>query len=139
MRTSNALQKLLNADCDGERMLRHESTFVNDLPWLVLQRLANERRASAERLRGAYRGRRLAAGNGSWMELWRELGRTIRVAVGGPDRGDSVAACRRAVGRVEAIYDRALTLSWPSEIRALLLDQLHDIRRAGRELTQLQY
>jgi hypothetical protein len=139
MRTSNALRKLIDSDCDSERMLRHESAFVTDLRWLVLQRLANERHASAQRLRGAYRGRPLAAGDGSWIELWRELARSVRVAVGGPDGGDAVAACRRAIGRVEALYDRALELSWPRDIRALLLDQLENIRRARRELVQLQY
>ena len=139
MRTSNALQKLMNSGCDAEHMLRHESRFVDGAPRLVLGRLADERHTSAERLRETRSGEQMPGGHGSWAELGRELARSIRVAAGGPNRGDAVASCRRAIERLESTYERAIALSWPDETHALLLLQLEDVRRAGQELTMVQY
>jgi hypothetical protein len=137
MRTSNALKKLMDSGCDGERMLRHESEFVEGLPRILLRRLADERQANGEQLRGS--GTSSGGGHGSWAELGRELARSVRVAAGGRNRGDAVASCRRAMGRLEEVYERAMVLAWPDETRTLLAAQLVDVRRANQELISVQY
>jgi uncharacterized protein (TIGR02284 family) len=141
MRTSNALQRLIDSGRGNERLLRSESRFVDGSRCATLKRLAAECGATVDKLQSVRgRGRRRRRGaSGSWLELLRELWRNLRVAVGGRNSGDSVAVCRRSMSRAEALYDRALTLALPEGTVALLLDRRNHVRLARAELVAIQF
>jgi hypothetical protein len=139
MGTAKALRKLMDAGHDGARLLRSESKFVDDGRRSVLVRLADQRLASVEQLRGVG-GRPGAVGeSSSWLELLREGGRSLQVAAGGANSGDAVAACRRAMSRLEAAYDRFMSLPWPQATRDLLLEQRQGVAYASDQLVSIQF
>lgn len=139
MRSSNAIQTLIDSSRDSERMLRHESGFVDSSRRAILTRLADERGATVEQLQSVHSGRRRGAMSGSWIELFRELRRSLGVAFGGRNSGDAVAACRRSMHRAEALYDRAVRLPLSKEMMDLLLQQRNRVFHANVELTAIQF
>jgi hypothetical protein len=140
MRKSNALRKLIDSSRDNERLLRYESGFVDSSRRPTLRRLAAECGATVDQLQSVHRRRRRRGGvSGSWRELLREFRRNLRVAVGGRNSGDAVAACRRSMSRAEALFDRALALPFPEGTVALLLDRRNRIRLAHAELVAIQF
>jgi hypothetical protein len=139
LRPGAALQKLIDSTCDCEYRLRHESGFVDAPSRLTLRRLADDRGASTLQLREVFAGYRLIPSRGSWTERLRDTTRGLSVLAGGVNRGDAVAACRRAMARVEARYERALAMSWPDESRAVLLRQQGTLRNGQSELVAIQF
>lgn len=139
MRPGTALQKLMDATCDCEQRLRHESGFVDAHGRLMLRRLADDRGASSVQLREAFAGYGLTQRGGSWIERLRETLRSLSVFAGGVNRGDAVAGCRWAMARVEARYECALAMPWPVESRAILLRQQGNLRNGQDELVAIQF
>jgi len=139
MRSANAVQMLIDSGRDNERLLRNESRFVDSSRRPTLRRLAAECGAAVDQLQ-LLRSRRGRGGvSGSWLELVRELRRTLRVALGGRNSGDAVAACRRSMNRAEALYERALALPLPAGTVALLVERQKCIRDANAELVAIQF
>ena len=139
MRSSNAIRMLIDSGRDSERTLRHESKFVDSSRRPTLQRLAAECQASVEQLLSLRSRRRRGGVSGSWLALIRELRRNLRVALGGRNSGDAVAACRRSMSRADALYGRALALPLPAGTASLLLERRKGIRRANDELVAIQF
>jgi hypothetical protein len=137
MRRSTAIGKLIDACIDDRRMLEHESRVVDTKRGRVLETLAGERTRFVEQLRDVAR---VSRGNlGSWTEVAREFGRTMRLALGGPSASDAVAACRRSCNRTSSRFDEALTLAWPEPVRALLLQQRALLEKDSAALTAIQF
>lgn len=137
MNTSNTLGKLIRACVDDERTLRHECKFVDASRAETLTRLACEREqfvAELERL-----GQGVQPHDGSWTELSREVGRDIWVTAAGRNSGDAITTCRHSLARTEALYDEALQVSWPDEIRCLLVSQRRRLHDETDELNQLRF
>jgi hypothetical protein len=141
MRISNGLRNLMNALRDDERMLRHESQFVDRSRRFVLTQLAAERQEFAETLRLADGGAppAEAAATGSFAEQLLELAHSLRVAATGPNSGDAVHACRLSRDRTDAVYERAVALPWPEATLAVLRGQHRRIRHASQELMAIQF
>jgi uncharacterized protein (TIGR02284 family) len=139
MRSSNVLQTLIESSRDNERMLRHESGFVDTSRRATLTRLADERETTVEQLQAVHRSGRRGGVSGSWIELLRELRRSLRVALGGRNSGDAVAACRHSMNRAEALYDRAVRLPLSKEMLDLILQQRNRVRHANVELMAIQF
>ncbi len=141
MRKTNALQQLIESCLDNERLLRHESGLVDSTRRPTLKRLADERHTAVDELRSlrSRSTRRRGSVSGSWFALLRELRRNVRVALGGRNSGDAVAACRRSMSRAEALYDRAVVLPLPEKTVVLLLQQRNGIRLASVELKAIQF
>jgi hypothetical protein len=139
MRRFNAIQRLIDSSRSSERVLRHESGFVDGSRRSTLIRLADERRAAVEQLRSVRSRRRFRRAGVSWFALARELWRNLHVALGGRNSGDAVAACRHSMNRAEALYDRALVLGLTETTVALLLQQRNRVRHANVELTAIQF
>lgn len=138
MDTSTGIRELIAACIDDENTLSHESAFVDDRCCTVLVRLAAERAEFAIRLRSLERvSPESRVCRGSRLALLRELARGLRVLAGGPNNGDSITECRHAQRRTEQAYDRANALTWPTEIRRVLLDQGERVHHARGELIGL--
>lgn len=141
MRTSKAIDRVIDACIDDERMLEHESRFVRGHRRDLLARLAVEQAVFVGRLQGLGFGRggdRLSHPR-SWTELAREVGRLLRVIAGGRSDSDSVAACRRSCIRTEAPFDKALELPWPGAVREALVEQRAHLDGARNALIAIQY
>jgi hypothetical protein len=137
MTTSDVLRKVIRACVDDWRTLRHESRFVDPPRVTVLTRLAGEREQFAtvlERL-----GKREQPHDGSWMELWREAERNLRVAAAGRHSGDAVRSCEHSRARTEAAYDKALEAPLPEDIQSVLADQRRRLQREADELIDLEF
>ena len=139
MRSSNAIRKVIDACLDDERMLEHESHTVGSRRSAVLHGLAIKRAAFAEQLRQIAGTRGAGSRNGSWTELGRELGRSVRTAVGGPSDSDAITACRRSCRRTESRFDAALALGLPPALHAILVEQRAELDRDMTALVALQY
>jgi hypothetical protein len=139
MRTTRALGQLLDACIDDARLLDHERRFVHGHRREVLEALAVERARFVTELQGLDSGTDVRPRNGSWMELGRELGRSVRGGLGLSNDGDSVAACRRSCRRTEESLDRALALAWPEPIRAALAEQRERLDDASAALVAIQF
>jgi hypothetical protein len=139
MRTSNALKMLIDSSRGNEHLLRYESDFVDSSRRPTLRRLAAECGTTVDRLLSLRSRRRRRSAGESWLELLRKVWRSLRVAVGGRNSGDSVAACRRSMHRAEALYDQALMLPLPAGTVALLVDRRKCIRDANAELVAIQF
>lgn len=139
MRPGATLQRLIDSTRDCEQRLRHESGFVDAHARLTLRRLADDRGASTVQLQEVFAGYPLTLSHGSWIERLRETTRSLSVLAGGVNRGDAIAACRRAMARVEARYERVLALPWPDGSRAVLLRQQRNLRNGQDELVAIQF
>ena len=139
MRTSNAIDKVIEACIDEGRMLEHESRTVSKQRSEVLQHLATKRAQFVDELQRV--GGRSDAGshNGSWTELARELGRSFRLALGGPSDSDAVSACRRSCRRTESRFDAALGLPLSPSVHALLVEQRAQLDTDTKALIAIQY
>lgn len=141
MQPPASLRRLIDAFVDDERMLDHESRAVRGRRKEVLAAMSTERGRFVDQLRvleGA-NPRRTSPGRGSWIELARELGRTLRGKLGVSSAGDSITACRRSLRRTEEALDRALKVPSPKSTRALLLDQRARLDAGRDELIAIQY
>lgn len=142
MKTSDVLQRLVQACVDDERTLLHESKFVDAQRASALTRLAREREqfiAELERV-GALASRR---SRGSWAELAREAGRDVWVAAAGRNKGDAITICRHSRARTEARYYDAmhapLNEPLPDETGRLLAEHWRRLHDEASELDQLQF
>jgi hypothetical protein len=136
--TPRAMGKLIDVCIDDEGMLEHEGRSVHGHRRAVLGQLAAERSGLVGRLTalGYVRGRSRRV---SWIELGRELGRSLRSRLGGPNDGDSVAACRRSCRRAEIRFDAALELSWPEHTRSTLVHERACLGVARDALIAIEY
>jgi len=137
MKTSNGIDQLIGACVDDKRMLEREIAEVGDRARPMLGELAAERGRFVSELRAFSGG--AARHGGSPIELLRELGRRLERAATGPSNTDAVAACRRSLRRTEARYDKALQLSWPDEVRTVLLSQRDRLNQSRDMLISVQY
>jgi hypothetical protein len=129
---------LIDVCGDDQRMLEHEARAVHGQRSKVLALLAKERSQFIDQLR-ALAGPGARPHRGSWLELARELGRTVRGQLGVSTGGDSIAACRRSLRRTEEGFDGALELPWPQAMRAVLVDQRARLDTAQDKLISVQY
>jgi hypothetical protein len=137
MRSSHAIDRLINASVDDKCMLEHESRAVHGHRREVLERLAEEQTRSIAQLTRLSPSDR--AEGGSLIELGREVGRTLRGMFGCSTDGDSVSACRQSCRRTEALFDEALDLPWPPATRATLTDARDRLDAANQTLVAIQY
>ena len=137
MTTSDVLRKLIRACVDDERTLRHESRVADGPRAQALERLALERGqfvTDLERL-----ANREQPHDGSWSELAREVKRDVWVAAAGRNAGDAITSCRHSRARTEAVYDQALQVPLPEEIRRVLAEQRRRLDDEADELIHLQF
>jgi hypothetical protein len=132
------LRSLIRACVDDERTLQHERRFVDMGRSGTLARLARERRQFVVELEHLAQPGQAGSG-GSWGELLREAGRSLRVVATGPNSGDAVTACQQSRSRTEACYDRALQGSWPVESREILEAQQGILHAEATELSRLSF
>ena len=137
MKMSNGIEQLVGACVDDKRTLEREIAEVGARNRPMLSKLAAERGRFESELRALGGG--AARHGGSPMELFRELRRRVERAATGPSNSDAVAACRRSLRRTEARYDEALQLSWPDDVRAVLLSQRSQLHDDRAELISIQY
>jgi hypothetical protein len=137
METSNGIDQLVGACVDDKRMLEREIVQVRARHRPMLSELAAERGRFVSTLRALGGG--AARHGGSPIELLRELGRQLERAATGPSNTDAVAACRRSLRRTEARYDKALELSWPDEVRSVLVSQRDRLNHSRDMLISIQY
>ncbi|HEY8073738.1 MAG TPA: hypothetical protein VIF62_06510 [Labilithrix sp.] len=137
MKQSHAISDLIEACIDERRMLEHESRVVDPKRGKVLDGLAEERTRFVAQLRAV--GADSRGHLGTWREVGRELGRTLRVVFGGRSGGDTVAACRRSCKRTSSRFDEALELPWPPMVRALLSEQRARLEEDGAALMAIQF
>jgi hypothetical protein len=137
MHKSKGLERLIAGCLDDERTLEHESGDVDSRRYAVLRRMAGERSQFADRLRTL--GEPGARPSPSLSRRLRGGMRWLFVLAGGPNNGDSIAACRRSCDRTEALYTSAIGLPWAQPILSTLSEQRDAIRRSGQELLALQF
>jgi hypothetical protein len=137
MKTSNGIDQLVGACVDDKRMLEREIAEVGARNRPMLSELAAERGRFVSELRALGGG--AARHGGSPIELLRELGRRLERVATGPSNTDAVSACRRSLRRTEARYDKALELSWPDEVRTVLLSQRDRLSLSRDMLISIQY
>jgi hypothetical protein len=139
MRSSNAVDKVIEACIDDARMLEHESETVGKRRSQVLHHLASKRAQFVHKLRHVAGRSETGSRNGSWTELGRELGRSFRLVLGGPSDGDAITACRKSCRRTESRFDAALRLPLPPAVHAVLVEQRAQLDQDMNALADLQY
>jgi hypothetical protein len=134
------MRRLIDACADDERTLCRESRRVGPARGAELVRLALERRQSAGQLCILADGRNASSpAHGSLWQRLREVARAIRVAAGGRNSGDAIAACRRSCGRIERRYEQALARpASPQDVPTLIAQRIR-LGQQRDELLAMQY
>jgi hypothetical protein len=138
VRTSNAIQKVIESCLDDERTLFRQSKLVDEQRRAVLVRLADERRRFSEELE-RFSGPIGRGHLGSWRALARELGDELWARAMGRNPHDAIDACRRSQHRADVRYEQALELEWPGEVKAALDAQHARVHAARLELSKIEY
>jgi hypothetical protein len=138
VKPADVLRKLISAFVDDERTLLHERNFVDGGHTGTLTRLARKRAQFVVELQQLV-GPTQRRADGSWSELLREAGRSLKVAVAGRNNGDAIATCRQSSARIEARFDQTMRSPWPDSIRQMMEAQQCCLEDDSAELDQLQF